>query len=288
MIPPSPHIRSYFRGRTLWIATMHGKETVIQPSLQPLEVEFGIPNLDTDQLGTFSRERERPADQRTTARLKAELALTSSGGDLAVATEGSFAPHPALPWLPMHRELVLLLDRRHDLEIVGEVVANQTNYAHSTPKDWPTAEAFARRVGFPEHGLILMPRAQPQPGDPVFKGIRDWSELERLVEQGLRDWGSLHLETDMRAHHNPTRMEVIAQACQQLLTKLSHACPQCGIPGYSPTQSLSGLPCADCGAPTPVRRAVLWRCQKCDYTEKQLFPDQRQLADPGDCPLCNP
>lgn len=277
-----------FHGRTLWVATMHRKQEVIGPALAPLEVTIAVPPLNTDLLGTFSREVERPGDQLFTARRKAELALEVSGGDLAVASEGSFAPHPQMPWIPINRELVLLLDRQQDLEVVAEVTSTETNYASRQIRTWEAARSFARQVKFPEHGLILMPQAQPRPGDPIFKGIASWEELEERVGEMLQSRGTAHLETDMRAHYNPTRMQVIKQATEKLLQRLISLCPSCGSPGFGEFQYISGLPCGICGTPTSLRQAVLWACPKCHYTEKRSIPDHPTTADPTYCPVCNP
>ncbi|MEB3336169.1 MAG: DUF6671 family protein, partial [Leptolyngbyaceae bacterium] len=113
-----------FADRVAVIATMHHKETVIAPILeQELGVKAIVPqNFDTDALGTFTREIERPADQVSTARLKAEQALDLTGETLAIASEGSFGPHPQMPFVACNREIVLLLDRLNELEIVGQVL----------------------------------------------------------------------------------------------------------------------------------------------------------------------
>lgn len=59
-----------FKGRRLIIATKHKKENVIAPIL---EKELGVicfthPDLDTDELGTFSGEIERMMDPIATAK----------------------------------------------------------------------------------------------------------------------------------------------------------------------------------------------------------------------------
>ena len=95
-------MKGFFEGRTLVIASMHRKEEVLKPLLEQglgitVQVEEG---LNTDLLGTFSGEVARLADPLTTARKKCELALDLSGCDLALASEGSFGPHPAAFFLP--------------------------------------------------------------------------------------------------------------------------------------------------------------------------------------------
>jgi hypothetical protein len=59
-----------FAGRLAVIATMHHKEQAIAPRLETaLGVKTQVPaNFNTDTLGTFTRDVNRPADQLTTAR----------------------------------------------------------------------------------------------------------------------------------------------------------------------------------------------------------------------------
>ena len=80
------------------VATKHGKEKVIAPILErSLGVKvLSTTNLDTDRFGTFSGEVERKGTPLEVARAKCEAALKLTGADLAVASEGSFGPHPEL------------------------------------------------------------------------------------------------------------------------------------------------------------------------------------------------
>ncbi len=87
-----------FEGRYLVIATKHNKEKVIAPILErELGVKCFVPvNLDTDALGTFTGEVERKDDPITTARKKCLLAMELENCDMAIASEGSFGPHPSI------------------------------------------------------------------------------------------------------------------------------------------------------------------------------------------------
>jgi hypothetical protein len=266
---------------------MHRKEQVIAPLLLQLGLRTVVPALDTDQFGTFTRDIQRPADQLKTARIKAEAALQITGGDLAIASEGSFGSHPAIPWLPYNREIVLLIDRTHDLEIVGEAVSTETNFSHTQVSDLAAARAFADKVGFPDHGLVVSSGPEA-PGLEIIKGITAATDLSKAVTQMLDCFGQAHLETDMRAMHNPTRMKVIAQAAKNLVAKMQSSCPQCKTPGFSVVEHLPGLPCAACGAPTRLTLTAIRRCRRCGSEQQELFPHQQQAADPGQCDYCNP
>lgn len=283
--------QDWFRDRPLILATKHCKEQVMAPLLEAaLGVKVSVPpGFDTDQFGTFTREIKRPGDQRTAARLKAEKVLLLTGETLAIASEGSFGPHPAFPYVACDREMVLLLDQQHQLEVVGEVLATETNYRQQVIQSWAEAMEFATKVGFPEHGLVVM--AEPQGSDRchIFKGITVLSDLEAAVTEVLQsNQGQAHMETDMRALYNPTRMKVIAQATQDLIQKLNQACPNCGAPGFQVVKRNPGLPCELCGLPTELTRSVIYQCQKCHFQQEAPSAEGRSVADPTYCSYCNP
>lgn len=282
----------YFQGRTIVIATMHHKERAIAPLLtEALGVQVQVPkHFDTDRFGTFTRDIERPGDQIATARLKAKAALAATGETLAIASEGSFVPHPWLPGLPLDREIVLLLDAQHDLEIVGQVTSTTTNFRHKTVRSLAEAIAFAEAIGFPQHGLIAMTEQFTKDPNHIIKGITDYDHLQAAIDQLERQTidGSVHLETDMRAHMNPTRMKVIAEATQDLLSSLQHSCPQCGTPGFVGRDRRPGLPCALCQLPTTMTLAIVYHCRRCGFSQEKLYPDGQYTADPTYCSYCNP
>lgn len=279
-----------FRDRTGVLATMHQKEQVMAPIL---EHHLGVrvivpPSLNTDQFGTFTRDIKRPGDQLHAARLKAEQAMTLTEATLAFASEGSFGAHPSIPFVACDREIVVLIDRSHDLEIVGQVISTDTNYRQQTVTSMETALAFAQKIGFPTHGLVAMPNAQSAQSSSIVKGITAESDLIETVSRLLKEFGQAHLETDMRAMHNPTRMKVIAEATQDLVNRLQSPCPQCGYPDFAPVERKPGLPCALCQFPTELTLAVVYRCKKCDFSRVTHFPDGREFADPAQCSYCNP
>ena len=286
----------FFADRVAVIATMHHKEKAIAPLVESaLGVKTFVPNsFDTDALGTFTREIERPADQLETARLKAKAALELTGETLAIASEGSFGPHPQIPFVACNRELVLLYDLEHQLEIVGEVLSTETNYQSQTVGSPEEAIAFAQSVGFPEHGLVVMLAAESRterrdgPTAAVAKGITEEADLIQAVMLALEQSSEqkAHVETDMRALYNPTRMRAIAQATQDLIAQAAHHCPNCDYPGFTIAQRFPGLPCSLCGAATLLTRSVLYRCQHCQFQQDR--PESIQFADPAHCFYCNP
>lgn len=284
--------QSLFTNRNVILATMHKKEQVIAPILeQELGVRVTIPaDINTDIFGTFSREVKRLGTQIEAARLKAEKALEITGEKIAIASEGSFTPHPYLPYISSNKEIVLLIDKEHNLEIIGEEFSTDTNHNYQVIKNLEAAFDFAKKVGFPEHGLIIMLNENPKDNSEVFKGINTEEKLVETVNLALEKslTGQVHLETDMRAMYNPTRMRNIEKATRNLIGKIKSCCPKCSTPGFEITQRIQGLPCAMCDAPTLLTKAVIYECKKCGFKKERLFPDGIEFAEPGQCMYCNP
>ena len=289
---PFKSARALLAGRVAVIATKHRKEQAIAPLLEStFGVKTRVPSdFDTDSFGTFTREIKRPADQLTTARLKADAALKLTGETLAIASEGSFGPHPQLPVIACDRELVLLIDQQQQFEIVGEAVSTETNYRSQIIQSVEEALIFAQSVGFPDHGVVVMSASSHGPMQVIAKGITMAADLVEAVALALERSPAkeAHIETDMRALYNPTRMRVIASATQDLIQTIGQLCPACGCPGFSIVQRQPGLPCGLCGAPTELTRSVLYRCQRCQFQQDSQPPAALQFADPAYCPHCNP
>jgi hypothetical protein len=287
---------SFFANRAVVIATMHHKEQAIAPLIESaLCVKTQVPdNFDTDRLGTFTRDIQRPADQLATARLKAEAALALTGESIAIASEGSFGPHPQIPFAACDRELVVLLDTQHQLEIVGEALSTQTNFQGQTIRSVQAALDFAKAVGFPEHGLVVMDseiaEGVSSPNSAIAKGITTEASLIEAVTLALERSPNreAHIETDMRALYNPTRMQVIGEATAALVQNIEQLCPNCGYPGFTITQRYPGLPCSLCQAATLLTLSAVHKCKRCRFQQSRQFPDGNQFADPTYCPCCNP
>ncbi|MFC5192068.1 DUF6671 family protein [Algoriphagus aquatilis] len=281
-------LNELFAGRKLVIATKHGKESVLKPLFdEDLGVECEVTtSLDTDLLGTFSGEIERTLDPISTARRKCELAMDLTGADLALASEGSFGAHPSAFFLPANEEWLLFLDRKNQLEVHARHLSMETNFAGQEFSDLNTLEDFAQQALFPSHGLIL--RNQQNCNFEIYKGITDQSLLLELGEQLLKKYGNAYVETDMRAHLNPTRMKVIKETAQKLLEKIRSCCPSCSLPGFAVVSAEPGLPCSWCGTPT---RSILFQtktCTHCGHTDRVHFPQGKTTEDPMYCDRCNP
>jgi len=283
---------SLFRNRIGILATMHQKEQVIAPIL---EQELGIkvivpPNFNTDVFGTFTREIKRMGTQVEAARLKAEKAMALTRETLAFASEGSFGSHPYIPYLPTNREIVILLDKTKNIEIVGQELSTETNYNHQLIYNLQEAYEFAQKAGFPEHALVISVSDCIEVKGEIIKGITTEEQLVNAVEFGLKHLpnGQVHIETDMRAIYNPTRMENIKKATLDLCKKINFICPECSWPGFEVLERKKGLPCAFCHLPTDLTRSVIYSCKKCTFSQEKLFPNGQETADPSQCQYCNP
>jgi ribosomal protein L37E len=275
------------------LATRHGKERALAPLL---EARLGVQvvlaeGVDTDRFGTFTREVPRPGGALEAARAKAEAALAACpAARFGLASEGSFGAHPHLPFVPGGHELVLLRERGGGLEVVGEHLTAETNFAHARAASLEEARAFARRAGFPSHALVVAAceGGEPAPHRALYKGVCRPLALERTVRVVLGACGEAHLETDMRAHLNPTRMRAIARAGRALVRRARTLCPACGRPGFGVLSLLPGRPCADCGRPTRLVREERWGCGGCGLQRGRVPPGGEAPAPPGACDGCNP
>jgi hypothetical protein len=274
------------------LATMHGKERAIGPVLAQglgLRVALAV-GLNTDRFGTFSREVERTGSQLDAARAKIAAGFEYAPyACVGIASEGSFGPHPYIPFLALGRELVLLIDRERGLELTGHFASPETNYGHAVVSDMEAAAAFAERSKFPEHGLIVMGCVdeKPAPGLALFKDVVDHTALEKAVGQVVAKCGAAYVEADMRAHRNPTRMRAIERAASDLVRRFHGQCPACAHPGFDVTERIPGLPCELCGEPTHVIRAEVLTCQACGYRQERPAKSATS-ADSQWCDCCNP
>ena len=277
-----------FKGRSLLIATKHEKEKIISPNFEnELGVNCFVPkNMDTDLLGTFTGEVERKFDPITTARQKCEMAMELTNADLAIASEGSFGPHPSMFFVNADEEILLFIDKKNNLEIIVKELSTNTNFNASTINSLRELKIFANKVGFPSHGLILRPSKEHLKG--IFKGITSWTRLIDAYNYLINHYETVYIETDMRAMYNPTRRSIIEIAANKLVEKIKSTCPACKTPGFGITGLKEGLPCSACKTPTRSVLSHIYTCQKCNYEQCKDYPYDKTEEDPMYCDQCNP
>ena len=155
-----------------------------------------------------------------------------------------------------------------------------TNYAQTTAECVEAALAFADKIGFPDHGMVV-----GKPSDDFFtKEIKTMSELLGIFKS-IAISRPIWLESDMRAHRNPRRMSMISRCADVLEKRLLSACPDCRNPGFGNTTLIVGAACSLCAYKTRVARAKLLRCEHCGYEAEEFL---RETTDPVHCDFCNP
>jgi hypothetical protein len=122
---------AHFEGQSIALLTQHGKEAAIAPVLEPVLGcrVLRVDGFDTDTLGTFTRERPRPGSQIDAARRKARIGIERSGLPIGLASEGSFGPDPFSGLFTWNLELLLLIDDRLGIEVVGRKDLQQASPA---------------------------------------------------------------------------------------------------------------------------------------------------------------
>jgi hypothetical protein len=270
------------------LLTQHGKEALIAPLLEPATgcSVVNVTEIDTDAFGTFTREIDREGSQLEAARAKARAALSHSGLQLAIASEGSFVPDPFAGAIPWNIEVVLLIDQRQNLELIGNA-QGPARSGQGLVRTKDELMLLVQGLGFPEHQLCIRPNQSEDPR--VIKGLGSAEDLLDAFDKSmaLSNAGLVFVESDLRAHCNPTRQAMICRAAKDLLQKMLSACPACGLPGFTRTGHRPGRPCRVCASPTREPMAYIWSCGICHHTfeSRDAMPP---LADPGPCDRCNP
>ena len=281
-----------YSGSCFILTTKHAKSIAIAPpfweKLKASVLEYVV---DTDQLGTFSGEVERTGNALECARRKCAWSLEKLGDkvEFALASEGSFGPHPFIPFLPCNQEILYFIDRKHGFHLHLSHLSERTNYRMQTVDSLELLQAFAADVCFPSHALIIRPNGR-ESTMPVFKGVDSQAALEEAFKESLKHSadGKVWVETDMRAQCNPSRMEVIAELAAKMADQLASTCPQCSTPGWGRVRVEKGLHCEYCDQATEMIATEIYGCVLCDHIEKLSRADGLKTASQQRCGWCNP
>jgi hypothetical protein len=276
-----------YAGAVIAMGTMHGKEhQVAPPFADVLGARVIVPaGIDTDQFGTFTGELTRTLEPRAAATAKARLAMQVARVPYGLASEASY--NTWFGMLAMHEEILVFVDDTRDIQIVEGV---NTPGAPGSPRQVDTADKAveaAQSFGFPRQGAAV--KASVKDRVQVFgKGITDTGTLIEAVNAALaaaedsRAW----VEPDLRAHHNPSRRDVLTALASRLARRIATPCPQCGCPGYGKVAVRHGLPCQACGCPTSLIAADVQGCPACGHST--VVARHGAVAESRFCPLCNP
>ncbi len=242
--------------------------------------------MDTDSFGTFSGERPRSMGVRETLEGKVKLACELyPNRRLFLASEGSFAPHPEFPWIMANHEVLFFFDREKDLKLFADSLSIETVAISKEIHESTRIEDVLKEASFPEHALIIRSGADEK---MIFKGIKSKDELEKALKTCLNKGPIVFVQNDLRSHMNPTRQKVIFSAGERLLEKLTSLCQSCGSPGFSVSETISGLPCQACGRASRFPEFMIFSCPSCGHKVKRPRLDGKKEIDPGECDFCNP
>jgi hypothetical protein len=288
----APHLSSVscYAGAEVVFTTKHRKGALIAPIFQKiLGAHIIEKNLDTDTLGTFTGETPREQGMLECAKQKCLWGIKETNAKYALASEGSFGPHPFIPFLAINREILYFIDRTKDFHLHLTLVREKTNYAMKTLDNIQDLYIFAKHALFPSHALIVRPNVWVDKGT-IFKGIQKYTDLEHAFYKCLKTSpdNKVWIETDMRAHLNPTRRKAISELADKVALRLGQRCPHCTYPGWGIVNVEVGLECRECSSPTDLIRGEVYACVKCEHKETRIYPKGIKYAEPQYCPNCNP
>lgn len=270
-----------FQGAHFGLVTLHGKESIFAPALAQRWQAYLTNNssFNTDSLGTFSGEVERRFSPVECALRKARLALTLTGADFGLGSEGSFSTGP-WGFGVINQELVACVSKMQDWFVVGHFAAPvsvmECRYGDTNDRD-----RFWHKLPNGQ-GVMLVSE------DHIAKGVTSEAEATEILTAwyGEHIPDDLRIAYDLRAHQAPMRRSNIALALENLMQRLESHCTQCGQPGFWPDHHKTGLPCSACGFPTDN---IISRSAHCEGCGHQVTTAVEALyADPATCPFCNP
>ena len=215
--------------------------------------------------------------------------MIETGYKYGLSSEGSFGPHPSIFFIPANIEILYFIDNENDFHLHESILSINTNFKTAVLDQIEQLALFAEQVGFPSHALIIRANML-EDGQMIFKGIQD---KELLIDAFKKSQSAsldqkVWIETDMRAHMNPTRMSVIKELSLKLANRLKTSCPSCNMPGWGFVNIEKGLICRLCGLPTELAKYEIFGCPKCSYKEHITKKNSSELADPQYCQYCNP
>lgn len=280
---------NYFENKSFSVATKHKKEIVFSNVFSQLGISFvPSPEIDTDILGTFTGEVERKYSPLETAVHKAKLLASQLNNvDFIIANEGSFGPHPYIPFVASDSEVIVLYDTKNDSYFYVHDVSTDTNFAEKEIASFHQLHDFLEQVKFPSHALIVSATSDDRLLH-IEKAIQDITVLKESINKlfALSKNGLVKVQTDMRAHLNPTRMNFIKQCAEKFVDELKSLCPQCSYPQFKIKRTERGLLCYNCNTPTQSINKYIYECVNCNYIQEK--ENEKEFEDPMYCEICNP
>ena len=260
------------------------------PFRRVLDAEIVVaPQLDTDELGTFSGEVPRPDALVETCAIKAELAFRSLDVDCAIANEGSYGPIDAVPLVPSGVEIMAFLDRKRGIRIIETLSDASHQLApaalqggrsqHRQGGEGDRLPALRRvRAVQQRHG----PSDQERAGHPGRRRLGD--------EPGGQALRGRHGGADRR-HARPSQSHAHARAARAVVAARQAAgasLPEMRCAGLRQIGNRRGLPCEGCAKPTHWVHFEIDGCSVCGHAETRPRKDGRKTAAKLSCASCSP
>ena len=282
--------RHPYAGTVIGLATIHSKELAIAAPFRRLlgaKIEVA-PGVDTDSLGTFSGEIQRPASQVEVTDMKARMTFAAMDVDCSVASEGSYGPIFKAPLHPGGVEILAFVDRRRGTRIIETLSTHRTNWRmlyFRAGEDERVAREM-KALGFPGYGVFAMQNDDwGLTVDKTLETIEQVTAAVNRLAEASAD-GLCLVIPDMRAHRNLLRMKVIRATAWKLAARLAVLCPKCQAPGFGHVHSRRGLPCEDCKRPTHWIQNEIDGCSACGHAVARPRKDGRTTASKLTCRDC--
>ena len=283
--------RSSYFGRRISLATMHGKERAISPEVFAiLGAQIVRPScLDTDILGTFTGEIERVGTMGDVAIAKARLGMQQTGIKLGLASEGTYGPHPYIPFMTGGCELMVFVDDERNLVIFESLIDDNPCFENLATDDFNEVRQFFKKIDFPDQAVIVSSSRQSTQR-VFFKGLKSVKDVEKAFKEvrSIAENENVVVQTDMRAHLNSRRMNKIGELARKICKRIACCCPKCQSPGFGRPGPVKPLPCSWCGESTAMASGRFFECVSCDFSEFRSREDGLKTADPLHCSNCNP
>jgi len=244
--------------------------------------------IDTDQFGTFTGEVTRTLAPLAAATAKARLAIQVTGVPYGLASEASYDTWFGM--LAMHEEILMFVD---DILGIQAVEGINTLGAPGPPRPVDVADkavGAAKSFGFPRQGAAV--KASVDDRVPVFgKGITDTGTLVEVVGAALAaaDDNRAWVEPDLRAHHNPSRRDVLIALARRLARRVATPpAPNVDVPDTAKSRSATGCHAGSAPVPPPLSppmstgpgvHASQHRCAQRGRRTAALFPTTQSVGE---------
>jgi hypothetical protein len=189
---------------------MHEKEKILEPLFaKEFSAKIVVPHgIDTDRLGTFTGEIKREIELKSVLRQKAMIGIDQTGLTFGLASEGSFGPHPWIPFVSCNQESLIFIDLQRGLEIFSHFIStdNRAEYIHA--ENFEQVTEFLQKIQFGPQGVVLKPSHDyVDSTDYIFKGLQDIVDVKDAFQKikANFDAKTVFVETDNRAFLSPKR-----------------------------------------------------------------------------------